>query len=99
MASSSSTTLPPTYRVGDTIKIDKKDDAYILQINDENGDVNFNIKYVVGNLTEADVALDRVTPIATSVSTTKSGVARHYSASAQIQRPSIQSTTTTNTST
>jgi hypothetical protein len=95
MSSPSSTlnALHPLFRVGDIIKMDNKDNVYITHINDINNIISFNVKYLIGGHIDSHIELDRISPISATISSNRSGITRHYSASSQLQQSSNNTST------
>jgi hypothetical protein len=93
--SSTSNALPPLFRVGDIVKIDNKDNVYITDINDINNIVTFNVKYLIGGHIDSHIEIDRISAISATISSNRSGITRHYSASSQLQQSSNQRSNST----
>ena len=77
----------PLFRIGDIVKIDNKDNAYIIGIDIQarldGGSFLYKLKYVIGNNVEIDVEEGRLSPtiILSSLESTRNVTNRHSSSS------------------
>ena len=80
---STMTISQPLFTVGDIVQVDNRENAYITNIRGENGDLFFNVRFIVDKTEQKNVvqARCRVVPIhETTANNSRPRVNRHFSA-------------------